>query len=64
MTKHELLLERINYSLEEFIYDEELEVGEAACLWMTESNRCACPYGEEHMKENCLQCIKEYLACE
>ena len=61
MTRREKITKIILQNMAEFIYDNELELGNFACLERCKQNRISCPFGEAHSKDNCLQCINEFL---
>ena len=61
MKRRERIINDILSDLAGFIYDQELNYGYEACLEKCEQNRVRCPYGEEHSRENCLNCFNEFL---
>lgn len=61
MKRREKISKYIQSNLAAFIYDQELEYGYDACLERCEQNHVPCPYGEEHGRSDCLQCIEDYL---
>ena len=61
MTRREKIVKNILQDLAGFIYENELEYGDYACLEACLQNRIPCPYGEKHGKNDCLRCIEEFL---
>ena len=64
MKKRDVIIKEVTDNLSGFIYDNELDIGDKACIWKTQQIKVDCENMGMRTRENCLKCFDEYLDLE